>query len=147
LPDSGTDRLALRELVDAYAHRVDRRDLDGVAALFTEGGRLIVYDGEPGDAPPLRERHGRAEISAAMERLRRYDVTTHFLGQQTVTIDGDRANGETYCLAHHLADQDGRRINTVMSIRYLDSYVRTAEGWLIDERRLALDWVEDRPIG
>jgi len=29
------DRIAIRELVDAYAHRADRRDAGGQEALFT----------------------------------------------------------------------------------------------------------------
>ena len=42
-----TDRLAIRTLVDAYAHCADRRDADGQKALFTEDTHFVVYmDGE-----------------------------------------------------------------------------------------------------
>jgi hypothetical protein len=34
--------------------------------------------------------------------LNRYETTTHFNGQSTVTIDGDRAMGASYAIAHHL---------------------------------------------
>jgi hypothetical protein len=37
------DRLALRELVDAYATCADRRDAKGQMALFTEDTHFVVY--------------------------------------------------------------------------------------------------------
>ena len=36
------DRLAIRELVEAYAHCADRRDAKGRMALFTEDTRFVV---------------------------------------------------------------------------------------------------------
>jgi hypothetical protein len=140
------DRLALRGLVEGYARGADRREPDNVAALFTEDGRLIIYfeDKHPGVDQP-RELQGRTAIAGAMKGLERYTVTTHFLGQQTVTFDDhDHASGETYCLAHHPFERDGRRLNRIMSIRYLDRYLRTAEGWRIVERTLITDWAEHR---
>ena len=35
-PAEAADRLALRELFDAYAHCADRRDAEGQKALFTD---------------------------------------------------------------------------------------------------------------
>ena len=132
-----SDRMALRDLAGAYAHAVDRREFDAVALLFTESGRLTIGD---------RDRLGREEIAQAMTGLARYEVTTHFLGQQSVVLDGDRATGETYCLAHHVSAGAGQRTNTVMSIRYLDTFVRSHGTWLIETRVLAVDWVEHRPM-
>ena len=44
------DRLAIRELVDAYAHCADRRDAEGQKALFTEDTHFVVYmDGQGSD--------------------------------------------------------------------------------------------------
>lgn len=37
------DRLAIRELFDAYAHCADRRDAEGQKALFTVDTRFAVY--------------------------------------------------------------------------------------------------------
>jgi SnoaL-like protein len=46
-PTEAADRLALRELFDAYAHCADRRDAEGQKALFTDDTRFAVYmDGE-----------------------------------------------------------------------------------------------------
>jgi hypothetical protein len=46
-PAEAADRLAIRELFDAYAHCADRRDADAQKALFTLDTRFAVYmDGE-----------------------------------------------------------------------------------------------------
>jgi len=37
------DRLAIRELFDAYAHCADSRDAEGQKALFTADTRFAVY--------------------------------------------------------------------------------------------------------
>ena len=42
-PEEAADRLAIRELIDAYAHCADRRDADGQKALFTEDTHFVVY--------------------------------------------------------------------------------------------------------
>ena len=41
-PAEAADRLALRELFDAYAHCADRRDAEGQKALFTADSRFAV---------------------------------------------------------------------------------------------------------
>jgi hypothetical protein len=133
-------------LVKDYAHFVDRREPDAVAELFTEDGVLAVYNGDPDVVEPDRVRSGRHEISTAMAWMSRYEMTTHFLGQQTVDIDGDTASGETYCMAHHITDVDGARHDKVMAIRYLDRYRRVGAEWKFEERRLAVDWIDDREL-
>jgi SnoaL-like domain len=39
----------------------------------------------------------------------RYEKTQHFNGQSTVWLGGERATGESYCIAHHLFTEDGER--------------------------------------
>jgi len=39
-PEEAADRLAIRELVEAYAHCADRRDAKGQMALFTSDNPL-----------------------------------------------------------------------------------------------------------
>jgi ketosteroid isomerase-like protein len=142
--DEPADRAALRQLVEAYAHGVDRREPEAVAALFCEDGVLAIYEGDPDHVRPARVRNGRREIADALTGLSRYAVTTHFLGQQSVQLHGATATGETYCMAHHITDADGARRDKVMSIRYLDRFRRVGTDWRIEERRLAIDWTDDR---
>jgi hypothetical protein len=63
-----------------------------------------------------------------------------------VVLNGDRATGESYCVAHHLSvDQDGERTLMIAAIRYLDTFVKQDGVWLFAERRLMVDWTETRP--
>jgi len=100
--------LAIRELVDAYAHCADRRDAEGQKSLFTEDTHFLVYmEGE--GTEPSQELNGREALTPVFADLNRYEATTHFNGQSTVAFDGDRATGESYCLAHHLYTEDDER--------------------------------------
>jgi ketosteroid isomerase-like protein len=139
------DRLAIRELFDAYAHCADRRDATGQMALFTDDTHFLVYlDAKA--AEPTQDLHGREALAPVFDNLNTYAATTHFNGQSTVILDGDRATGESYCLAHHLSiDQDGNRTLMIASIRYLDTFVKQDGAWLFGERRLMVEWTDTRP--
>jgi SnoaL-like domain len=139
------DRLAIRELFDAYAHCADRRDAEGQKALFTEDTRFTVFmDGE--GAKSTYELRGREALTPIFSDLNRYEVTTHFNGQSTVEIDGDRATGECYTIAHHVFAEDGTRKIMIASLRYHDTYAKIDGDWYFAERDLILDWSETRPL-
>lgn len=145
LVGEAADRLAIRNLIDAWAHCADRRLAERQAALFTEDGGYSVYDGDPETRKPIAVRWGRSEIVAALATLRKFDATTHFNGQSAVAISGDRAVGESYCLAHQLLEADGKRTLQLLSIHYLDKFVREGGQWLFAERKLIIDWSDTRP--
>lgn len=133
------DRLALRDLVDAYAFAADAADGPALAALFAPDGVLVVE--APPDRGGRRERRGRHEIAGAIAGLARYDVTTHFVGTHRVLVDGDGATGETYCLAHHIVGGS----DTIWSVRYRDRFRRTEEGWRFASRHVGVEWVAEQP--
>ena len=144
-PEEAADRLAIRELVDAYAHCADRRDAKGQMALFTEDTRFLVFM-DYSSPEPAQELHGRESLAPVFDNLNTYAVTMHFNGQSTVVLDGERATGESYCLAHHLSvADDGQRTMMIASIRYLDQFAKQDGRWLFAERRLMVNWTETRP--
>ena len=144
-PQEAADRLAIRELIDAYAHCADRRDAKGQMALFTEDTRFLVFM-DATAAEPTQELHGREALAPVFDNLNIYQATTHFNGQSTVSWDGTRATGESYCLAHHIsAGDDGQRTIMIASIRYLDEFIQRDGEWFFAERRLMVDWTETRP--
>ena len=83
---------------------------------------------------------GREALTPVFADLNRYEVTTHFNGQSTVSLDGDRATGESYTIAHHLFVEDGSRKIMIASLRYLDKFVKIEGRRYYAERKLLLDW-------
>lgn len=144
-PGEAADRLAIRELFDAYAHCADRRDADGQKALFTTDTRFAVFMGGPG-SDPTYVLDGREALTPVFADLNQYDVTTHFNGQSTVELDGDRATGESYTIAHHVSTRDGGRSIMVASLRYLDTFAKVDGAWFFAERNLIVEWTETRSI-
>jgi hypothetical protein len=140
------DRLAIRELVEAYAHCADRRDARGQMVLFTADTHFVVYM-DARDPKPSQELHSRAALAPVFADLNQYQATTHFVGQSTVfTLAGDRATGEAYCLAHHVTVNGGKRRLMVASLRYNDTFVKIDGAWLFAERLLYVDWVDERAL-
>jgi ketosteroid isomerase-like protein len=144
-PEEAADRLAIRELIDAYAHCADRRDAKGQMALFTADTRFLVFM-DAAATEPTQQLHGRESLAPVFDNLNSYAAAMHFNGQSTVSLDGDRATGESCCLAHHLSvGEDGQRTMMIASIRYLDEFVKQDGQWLFAERRLMVNWTETRP--
>src|SRR6202453_1980634 len=129
-PQEAADRLALRELFDAYAHCADTRDAEGQKALFTEGARFAVYMAGPGTEPTY-VLEGREALSPVFDDLNRYEATMHFNGQSTVMLDGDQATGDSYTIAHHVYSEDGIRMMMVAWLRYLDTFTKVDQTWYI----------------
>jgi hypothetical protein len=145
-PAEAADRLAIRELVEAYAHCADRRDAKSQMALFTADTHFVVYMNAK-DPTPSQELHSREALAPVFAELKQYDATTHFVGQSTIlTLSDDRATGEAYCLAHHVTLDGGKRRLMVASLRYLDTFIKTGSTWLFSERLLYVDWVDERPL-
>jgi SnoaL-like domain len=145
-PSEAANRLAIRELIEAYAHCADRRDAKGQMGLFTADTHFVVYMNAK-DRTPSQEFHTREALAPVFAELNKYDATTHFVGRSTIlTLTGDRAGGEAYCLAHHVTLDGGKRRLMVAALRYLDTFVKTDGAWLFAERLLFVDWLEERAL-
>src|SRR6202008_3176614 len=108
-PNEAADRLAIRELVEAYAHCADRRDASGQMSLFTADPHFVVYTNAT-DAKPSQELHSRQALAPVFADLNKYAATMHFVGQSTIlSLTGNRATGEAYTLAHHLPIKGEKR--------------------------------------
>jgi hypothetical protein len=140
------DRRAIEDLIGDYARCADRRDVARHLGLFRPDARFTVYGAGSGPpAEPVLRLRGREELRPLFESLNAYQATTHFLGQSMISVDGRRATGETYCLAHHLPADPGRTL-MIAAVRYLDEFARGAGGdWLFAARTVLVDWTETRP--
>jgi ketosteroid isomerase-like protein len=140
------DRLAIRELFDAYAHCADRRDAEGQMSLFTEDTEFLVFMDSRSETPS-QEIHGREGLRPVFDDLNQYQATTHFNGQSTVVLlEQFEATGESYCLAHHVKVEGQKRTLMVASIRYLDHFVKKSGQWYFRQRKLMVDWIDTRPL-
>src|SRR5580704_2462354 len=89
-PAEAADRLAIRELVEAYAHCADRRDAKGQMSLFTPDTHFVVYLSAK-DRIAAQELRSREALAPVFAELNRYDATTHFVGQSTIlTLTSDQ---------------------------------------------------------
>lgn len=135
------DRLALRELVDAYALAADTADGDAVAALFTADGQLVLHL-DPSDPQATVVRRGRAEIAAAIGGLRDYERTHHTVSSTGAEVTGDHATGTTRCAAHHVRGGQDR----ALFLRYDDEFRRLDRRWLFARRVLWTEWSATVPL-
>ena len=145
-PGEAADRLAIRELIEAYAHCADRRDANGQMALFTADTHFVVYMNAK-DPKPSQELNSREALAPVFADLNKYAATMHFVGQSTIlSLTADRGTGEAYCLAHHLTVDGEKRRLMIAALRYYDTFVKIDSSWLFAERLLYVDWLEERPL-
>jgi ketosteroid isomerase-like protein len=145
-PEEAADRLAIRELVEAYAHCADRRDAKGQMALFLPDAHFVVYMNAK-DPTPSMDLHSREALASVFADLNQYAATMHLLGQTTIlTLSSDRGTGETYCMPHHLTIDGKTRRLMIAALRYTDTFAKTDGAWLFAERQLYVDWVDERAL-
>jgi SnoaL-like domain len=66
-PEEAADRLAIRELIEAYARCADRRDAKGQMALFTTDTHFVVYMNAK-DPKPSQELNSRESLAPGLRR-------------------------------------------------------------------------------
>jgi SnoaL-like domain len=144
LRGEAADRLALRRLVDAWAHCADRRLAEAQSNLFVPDGTILNYEGDPKTHEPHSTIKGRAAIRTGLAVLNSFTVTLHMNGQSDVDIQGDHAIGETYCLVHQFTGENDQRKCQTLGIRYYDQFLRQENHWYFVERKLVIDWSDTR---
>ena len=145
-PGEAADRLAIRELIEAYAYCADRRDAKGQMSLFTPDTYFVMYMNAK-DPKPSQELHSRDALAPVFADLNKYAATMPFLGQSTIlSLTDDRGTGEVYCLADHLTVEADRRQLMIAALRYYDTFIKMDGSWLLAERLLYVDWLEERAL-
>jgi SnoaL-like domain len=144
LKGEAADRLALRRLVDAWAHCADRRLAEQQSNLFVPDGTILNYEGDPKTHEPHSKIKGRTAIRPALAVLNTFTVTLHMNGQSEVIIHGNHAIGETYCLVHQFTGENDQRKCQTLGIRYFDQFLRQENRWYFAERKLVIDWSDTR---
>lgn len=123
----GTDREQIVALIHEYAFRLDRGDLDGVAALFE--------DAELRSTRSERVRRGAAEARTIFDPVVLYDDgtprTVHQLTNVTVEVDGLTARARSYFTVLQVT---GLGLHPILVGEYRDRFVLTDGRWNFSER-------------
>ena len=99
------------------------------------------------DPNPSQELNSREALAPVFADLNKYAATMHFVGQSTIlSLTDDRGTGEAYCLAHHFTVDGGKRQLMIAALRYYDTFAKIDGAWLFAERRLYVDWIEERDL-
>ena len=131
------DRVQIHYTMALYCTSVDSGDVDGVVSAFAEDGQLELSSGAkaggrtairafyaPVIGPDRPDRNPDGSIP-----LLRHNLTT----SRVEFVGDDTAQGWTYFLSltRHGPDHSGR---------YIDTFRRHGERWLIADRRIVVEW-------
>ena len=137
------DRMALKNLVDTFSILADQKAIQQQILLFTEDATSETYvNGQV--VSSLKERKQIGDAFASF--LNNFETVYHINGQQTVTLNGDKASGISYCFVTLIGLEDGKRMKTSIGAYYHDEYVRENGHWLIAHRKATFAWQEKTPL-
>lgn len=124
------DRIAIDDLLTAYAIAVDERDWDAVIGCFTDDARLDYTTFGAPDGP-------LTDVVAWIEKMiAPFEVTQHHITNRQVTLDGDAATVVSYLINPMTAGGSFMEVGG----RYHDTLRRTAAGWRIASRVAEYRW-------
>jgi SnoaL-like domain len=114
-------------LIHEYAFRLDRGDLDGVAALFARAELRSTRND--------RVRRGASEARTLYEPVIIYDDgtprTLHQLTNVSVEVDGTTARARTYFTVLQVT---GLGLHPILAGEYRDRFARVDDRWEFAER-------------
>jgi SnoaL-like protein len=144
-PAEAADRLAIRELVEAYAHCADGRDAKSQMALFTADTHLVVHMNAKDPKPSQELNCQRRWLQFCRSEQVRSDHALPWTKYNPHAVQRP-SHGETYCMPHHLSVDGNKRRLMIAALRYYDTFVKQDGAWRFAERLLYVDWIEERPL-
>ena len=128
------DYSAIVQMIQRYAHAVDRRDWDTVQSCLEPDA---VADYGAGAIA------GSAAIVAEIERVEsRFLATHHFLAAPLVTSQGSVVRASSSAIATHISGSAGATTYFRVGSRYDDVLRRDGDGWRISRRTSEIFWSE-----
>jgi hypothetical protein len=137
------DRMALKNLVDTFSTLADQKETEKQTLLFTEDAVSETFvNGQV--VSSLKGRKQIGETFAAF--LNNFETVYHINGQQTATLNGDKATGISYCFVTLIGTENGEKMKTTIGAYYTDEFVRMGGHWLIAHRKATFAWQEKQPL-
>ncbi|GAA4288698.1 nuclear transport factor 2 family protein [Georgenia daeguensis] len=132
-----TAKDTFHDLEVAYCRGIDRRDEDLLRSIFF---------------PDASVKHGYMNEGSAADWVNwilddfatKYEMTAHYLLNESYRVDGDQAEGETHRLSYHRFDNSSREL--IAASRTFNRYERRAGQWRIAYREVIRDWIHERPV-
>lgn len=120
----------IRNLVGRYCDVIARLDLDAVGACWAEDGVWTVFDEDVEGRAAIVERFG--------DLVSRVAWVVQHASSPLLEIHGDRATGVWQVVEfgrHHPRPETDGPGGLIQVGRYVDAYVRAADGWAFARRR------------
>jgi ketosteroid isomerase-like protein len=125
-----SDRLEIQELIARYSYALDSGDFDALDDLFT--------------ADAVLDYRATGAIRGSLAEMKVFvaEAFTMFAGTQHLTTqtllrfseDGNTAHGRSACHNPMVFDGDNKPKMMVLGLWYVDTLVRTPDGWRFQER-------------
>ena len=125
------DKMAIKYVVDEFSNLADTKEIDKQVLLFTKDGTVTsLSNGQPG--APLK---GREQLKQAFSSfLSNFHTVYHQNGQQTINLQGNKAEAVSYCRVILVGKQNDKEMETTLYTIYKDVFVKEGGKWLIKER-------------
>ena len=124
-----SDRMEIEDLIVEYAHIIDQQDIDRLDEVFSAEA-VIDYTVMGGPKGSLEEI--KVFLKSALPA---FSNTQHMISNYRIKVTGDEATGRIMCfnpMEFNMPDQ-GNPI-FFLGLWYVDKYIRTEDGWRIQER-------------
>jgi ketosteroid isomerase-like protein len=124
-------RAEIQNLVARYAFAVDDRDMEAVAACFTEGGGFSSREGK------LGARGRQAVMDQFHDRWGVLGPANHIVHQHLIELDDEDADGASGLVSSH-AELIRNGEVWITAFRYEDQYRRESGRWRFADRMLSV---------
>ena len=129
------DRIAIDDLLDAYAAALDTKDWDTLRTLFTPDA-VVDYTEEGGVRGSIDE-----AIAWFKKAMGGFTASQHFVTNRRVRVDGDTATVDAYIFSPLGAPNGNGGLTLVFAGgTYADSLRRTPDGWRFATRTIHASW-------
>ena len=128
------DHHALCRLAQTYALGMDMRDYALCRSVFSADAQIEDRSGTLVAIDSL--------LPGLFDSASRYAVTQHNVTNQYVALDGTSARMWSYAIAYHRPAKGDELGPVTVGVIYKDACRRGDDGWLIDRRSVAIEWLE-----
>ena len=137
------DRIAIKNVVDTFSILADVKDTKTQALLFTQNATVESrVNGQAG-----MKLSGRKQIGDTFGAyLSNFEAVYHINGQQSITLNGDKATAISYCMVTLIGTENNKRMKISMGVYYNDEFVKEKGLWLISKRTSNFVWQDRQEI-